>query len=113
VSFHYYADDSSAKRMFAAGIEGAYLPSAPVAMNFRHPSECLVDTTTLCSGRVACLARCDGDAFFVVLFALESVKFGRNRLWRVRQPLSSQLPPDIAELLTHRRSGVLRPASDE
>jgi hypothetical protein len=113
VSFHRYADDSSAEQMFAAGIEGANLPSAPVATNFRHPSECLVDTTTFCAGRVVCLARCSGDASFVVLFAIESVTFGRNRLWRVRDSISSQFPPDIAELLTRRRAGVLRPAPDE
>jgi len=58
--------------------------------------------------RVACLARCDGKAFFVVLFARDSVKFGRNRLWRVQDSIASQLPPDIGELLTRRRAGVLR-----
>jgi hypothetical protein len=108
VSFHAYVEIEPRQKTFAVGLDDVYLPSIPVVANFENPSECLVDTTVVSSGRVACLARCDGKGFFVVLFGSDSIMFGRNRLWRVRDPIASQLPPDIRELLTRRRAGVLR-----
>lgn len=108
VSFHAYAAMEPQQTTLAVNLDDVYLPSIPVVANLENPSEYLVDTTEVSSGRVACLARCDGKAFFVVLFASDAIQFGRNRLWRVRDSVARHLPPDIRELLNRRRAGVLR-----
>jgi hypothetical protein len=105
VSFHAHAESNDERKTFAVSFDDAFLPSVPVVANSDPLGECLVDTPII----FACLARCDGNAFFVVLFAGGSVEFGRNRLWRLRDSMASQLPPDIRERLTRRRAGVLRP----
>ena len=97
------------EKTFTPGFGDAYLPGVPVVASSDDPSECLVGTTVVPAGRVVCIARCDGAAFYVVLFAAESVKFGRNRLWRARDSIATQLPPDVGALLTRRRAGVIRP----
>lgn len=113
VSLHAYAHSGveEAQKTFGARLDDVCLPGVPVVPKFGDPSECLVDTAVVPAGRVVCLARCGGNAFFVVLFAADTVKFGRNRLWRVRDSIASQLPADIGEVLTRRRAGVLRPGS--
>lgn len=108
VSFHAYAEAEDGQATFAVGLADVRLPGVPVVANLANPSECLVGAAVVHAGRVACLARCDGGAFFVLLFSRESVTFGRNRLWRIRDSIASQLPPDVTELLTRRRAGVLR-----
>lgn len=110
VSFHAYAE-ADGHATFAVGLADIRLAGVPVVTNLEMPSECLADTAVVPAGRVACLARCDGKAFFVILFASDSVQFGRNRLWRVRDSVASRLPPDVGQLLTRRRAGVLRPRS--
>src|SRR5262249_6430641 len=106
---HGHADHETDRMTFAVGLDDVLLPSVAVEASFAHPSECLVATDHIPAGRVACLARTGGRSFFVVLFASESVKFGRNRLWRLRDPIANQLPSDLGALLTRRRAGVLRP----
>lgn len=80
-------------------------PYVEADRNFDHPSECLLATEVVPLGRVSCVARAGGNAFSVVLFAADSVKFGRNRLWRLRDPIADHLAPDLRELLTRRRAG--------
>ncbi len=111
VSFHAYTEQEDGHATFAVGLGDVRLPGVPVVTNLKIPSECLADKAVVPAGRVACIARCDGKAFFVVLFASDSVKFGRNRLWQVRDSIASQLPPDVGQVLTRRRAGVLRPGS--
>jgi hypothetical protein len=110
-SFHAYTEQEDGHATFAVGLGDVRLPGVPVVANLKTPSEYLADTAVVPAGRVACLARCDSKAFFVVLFASDSVKFRRNRLWQVRDSIASQLPPDLGQLLTRRRAGVLRPGS--
>lgn len=109
VSMHGKGEQEPERMSFAVGLDDAYLPSVPVVASGGNPSEYLVHAAVVSTGRVACIARCDGNAFFVLLFSGDSVKFGRNRLWRLRDSVASQLPPDLGELLTRRRAGVLEP----
>ncbi len=104
VSVHGTKDDTDGV-MFSAGLDDAFLPAVPADRAFDHPSECLLATEVVPLGRVSCVARAGGNAFFVVLFAAYSVKFGRNRLWRLRDPIADRLAPDLRELLTRRRAG--------
>jgi hypothetical protein len=111
VSFHAEAAPADERATLAVGLADTRLPAIPVVTNFQDPSECLVDTAFVPTARVACLARCDDKAFYVILLAADSVKFGRNRLWRLRDSIVRQLPSDIGELLTRHRAGVLPPAT--
>jgi hypothetical protein len=107
VSLHAYTERRSKHMTFAARLDDAHLPGVPVATNSAKPDDTVVVTNPVPTGRVACLARCDGNAFLVLLFPSQSIKFGRNRLWRLRDSIARGLPPHISELLTRRRAGVL------
>lgn len=107
VSVHGWTNDDAGRILFAAGLDGAFLPGVPAARTFDQPSECLLATDVIPLGRVSCLARAGNKAFFVALFTADSVKFGRNRLWRLRDSIANRLPPDLRELLTRRRAGTL------
>jgi hypothetical protein len=108
VSMHGYANDNGGRITFAAGLDDVFLPGVPADRPLEQPSACLLATDAIRLGRVTCLARAGDTAFFVLLFASDSVKFGRNRLWRLRDSIVDNLPPDLRELLTRRRAGLLR-----
>jgi hypothetical protein len=108
VSLHAYASHTTGHLTFAAGLGDVVLPGVPVPTSSDLPRACLVALHAVPVGRVVCIAKTDATAFFVVLLQRESVKFGRNRLWRLRDPLASSLPQDVRELMTRRRAGVLR-----
>jgi hypothetical protein len=108
VSLHGSADYQRTRITFAAGLDDAFVPSVPVEAGFCHPSECLVATDVVPVGRIARLASAGGRAFYILLLASESVRFGRNRLWRLRDSIAGRLPPDLRELLTRRRAGAVR-----
>lgn len=110
VSLRGYADWDPDRMNFAAGLDDAFPLSGPIEARFKHPSDCLVAAEVIPVGRVVCIARAGGTSFFVVLFARDSVKFGRNRLWRLRDSIADHLPSDLAELLTRRRAGFLPPS---
>jgi hypothetical protein len=110
VSFHAHAGDDDGAKTFSTSLADVRLPGVPVVAKREELERCLVARAVVPGGRVVCLARCDGNAFFVLLFVGESIKFGRNRLWRAREGIAGRLAPDLAELLTRRRAGFVRPA---
>lgn len=108
VSLHAHASYTAGHLTFATGLGDVVLPGVPVPTSSDLPSACLVAPHRVPAGRVVCIAKTDATAFFVVLLQSGSVKFGRNRLWRLRDPLASNLPQGVRELMTRRRAGVLR-----
>jgi hypothetical protein len=107
VSLHGYAGYVADQMTFSVGLDDVLLPGVPVQASSGQPRACLVETNTIPTGRVTCLARSGAKAFFVLLLPTDAVKFGRNRLWRLRDSFATQLPEDVRELLTRRRAGVL------
>lgn len=106
VSLHAFASDTSGRMTFAAGLGGAFLPGVPVSASAGERG-CVLAPAAVVAGRVACVARAEGAAFFVLPLPSVAVSFGRNRLWRLRDRLASRLPADVREMMTRRRAGVL------
>jgi hypothetical protein len=108
VSLHAYAGYTAEGATFAASLAGASLPGAPVAGSADLAGACALGPNVLITGRVTCLARATSAAFFVLLIQRGLLKIGRKRLWRLRDDVGSSLPPDIRELLAHRRTGSVQ-----
>jgi hypothetical protein len=106
VSLHAYAGHRADRMTFFAGLGDVVLPSVVVGASADPSCGCLMAPNAIPAGRVVCLARTDETAFLVVLFQADSVKFGRNRLWRLRDVLASRLPEDVRGLMTRRRAGT-------
>jgi hypothetical protein len=106
VSLHAYAGYDGDGVMFFANVGGAGAPSVTVSASTEAPRGILVAPSIIPMGRVVCLARADETAFFVVLIQGRFVKFGRNRLWRLRETLASRVPDDVRELMTRCRAGT-------
>jgi hypothetical protein len=110
VSLHAYVADAPERATFSTNVGGGYLPGIPVSVARRLSATCVVESGIVATGRLACLARANTAALFVVLFPRRLLTVGRKRLWRVREEISCSLPAAVGELLTRRRSGTL--ASD-
>ena len=107
ISLHAYADYRTGRATFTARLDGADLPGVPVEIGSDLSQACSIRVTALEIGRVACLARASGAAFFVLLLPGAVLKMGRKRLWHARDEFAAVLPPEIRELLTVRRSGSI------
>ena len=108
VSLHAHAGHAADGATFAAGMAGAGLPGVPVAGSEDLAGTCAFGPKVMTTGRVTCLARVSSAAFFVLPIQGGLLKVGRKRLWRLRDDVASSLPPGVRELLTHRRTGVVR-----
>jgi len=108
VSFHAYAGQTAEAATFTASLAGAFLPGVPVAGSADLAGACALGPGVLLTGRVICLARTNSAAFFVLLIPRGLLKMGRKRLWRLRDDVALSLPPDVRELLVHRRTGSIR-----
>jgi hypothetical protein len=106
VSLSGHADYIADRMTFSVSLDDVVLPGVPVDMSSGQPRECVIATDVVPTGRVACVARSDGKAFFLLLLSGTCVKFGRNRLWRLRESFAVHLPPNLRELLTRRRAGA-------
>jgi hypothetical protein len=111
ISLHAYDGYRGEAATFTAGMAGAWLPGVPVRAATDLASACLLGPGLLTTGRVTCLARADSTAFVVLLLPRAVLKVGRNHLWRMRDERTASLPADIRELLTRRRTGIVRPRS--
>jgi hypothetical protein len=68
---------------------------------------CAIGASDAATGRAQALAEVDGTAIVVLWLPGEWVRTGRNRLWRLRNEWARDLPADVRELLTLRRSGTV------
>lgn len=107
VSLHAYADFSQGRATFIASIAGAVLPGIAVAFAGDPAAVRTLGNARLTTARVEPLAETEEAAFFALLLPAPSLKIGRHRLWRLREELTSSLPPRILEILTRRRSGSI------
>jgi hypothetical protein len=107
VSLHAYADFNTDRATFAAGFADVRLPGIAVRTDSVTPAELLTRSTSIATGRVTCVARAESASFYLLLLPSELVKFGRGRLWRLRDSLAATLAPDLRQLLTRRRAGTL------
>jgi hypothetical protein len=108
VSLHAYADHLIDRATFTARLAGAFLPGVPVSRNADLAQTCAIEAgAALTTGRVACLARTDATAFFVLLIQRGLLEIGRKRLWRIRDEIASSLAPGVRELLTRGRTGTV------
>jgi hypothetical protein len=107
VSLHAYGGYTAEGATFTASLAGAFLPGVPVAGSADLAGTCALGANVLITGRVTCLARTNAAGFFVLLIPRGLLKMGRKRLWRLRDNVASSLPPEIRDLLVHRRTGSL------
>jgi hypothetical protein len=107
ISLHAYADYLTDRATFTARIAGTHLPGVPVSVGSNLAAACTVEQSVMSTGRVSRIAQANSAAVFVLLLQQSLLKVGRKRLWRVRDEIASSLPPDMRELLTHRRTGAL------
>jgi hypothetical protein len=107
VSLHAYAGYSPAQATFTAGLGGAGLPGVPVACGPDLVGSCTLGPRKCTTSKVVELAQVDVTAFAVLLIQRLFLKTGRSRLWRLREELTSSLPPHVREVLTRRRSGSM------
>ena len=105
VSLHAYAEYTTERATFTAGMGGAHLPGIPVPIRSDLTESCTVEAGAVTTGRVSCLAQANTAAFFVLLFPRGLLTMGRKRLWRVRDEIASSLSVGMRDLLTHRRTG--------
>lgn len=108
LSLHAWAEHLADRMTFAAGLGNAVLPGMSVRASPALPRGCLVAPGAIPVGRLARIARTDEVDFLVALFPGQAVKFGRKRLWRLRDELASQLPEDVRELMSRGRTGSWR-----
>jgi hypothetical protein len=109
VSLHAYAGHDRAT--FTASVGGATLPGIPVPTSANLEESCALGPSVLTTGRAASLARAGTAAVVVLVIQRRLLQVGRNHLWRVRDEIASSLPPTIRDLLTRRRTGVIRGAA--
>jgi len=107
VSFHACDGFRPEGATFTASLADAHLPGVPVRGARDPAAGCTLGSGTLTTGRVTCLARTDEAAFLVLPLQRDLLKFGRSHLWRLRDEVAVSLPPEIRELLTRRRTGVI------
>ena len=108
VSLHTYRDFLAGRATFTAWLAGEGLPGIPVSCGSDPVKSCAMGTKRTATGRVHLVAEIDGAAFVVILFQGELLKTGRNRIWRLRDEIAARLPADVRDLLTRRRTGVVR-----
>jgi hypothetical protein len=53
------------------------------------------------------VAEVNGAAFVVIALQKSALKVGRNRLWRIREELTSSFPADLRQYFGRGRTGVL------
>lgn len=111
VSLHAYSGYTDQGATFAASLSDTRLPGVPVPGRVDLVEACALEPGVLTTGRVARVARASSAAFFVLLMPRSCLRFGRKRLWRLREELAAALPDAGRQLLTHRRTGVLHPDS--
>lgn len=114
VSLYAYADQSLDKKAFALDkatfspiVGDACLPAPPVPRVADLTQACTLGVAEQFTGRVSCLAGAPGVSFLVLALPAGVVKFGRNRLWHLRDTLAPLVSPPVCELLTRRRSGSI------
>jgi hypothetical protein len=107
VSLHAYANYMQQHATFTGHLGGAGLPGVPVHVEKGFEEVCSVRPDTFTTGQVACLAQAGETVFAVLLIPRTLLKFGRNRLWHLRNEIASSLPSDIGNLLSHQRAGSL------
>jgi hypothetical protein len=69
-----------------------------------------VEPTTCSTGTIVLLTTVEGDPrtdLLALFLASSDVKFGRNRLWHLREGLVGGLAERLASLFTHGRTGQL------
>jgi hypothetical protein len=108
VSLHAYSEYTDRRATFTANLGGAYLPAISIPVNGELSDTCSVKQNVVITGRIACLAETDSAGFFVLLLTRDAITVGRNRLWRVRDEVASSLAIDLRDLLSRRRTGVVR-----
>ena len=109
LSLHAYAEYSLQRATFTTSIGGAHLPGIPVAVEGELRQACTLGASHQTTGHIARLACIDEVVLLVLILPGSVVKVGRNRLWHIRNDLAPHLPPHIHDLLTRRRSGIVRP----
>jgi hypothetical protein len=112
VSLYAYADQSLDKRIFALDkatcvpiVGDACLPAPPVPRVANWTQACTLGVAEQFTGQVSCLASAPDVSFLALTLPGSVVKFGRNRLWHLRDTLAPLVSPPVRELLTRRRSG--------
>ncbi len=111
VSLTAYAGYTTERATFTASMGGAGLPGVSVPGSAILAEACALGPNVLTTGRVVCLAEANTAAFAVFLIQRRILKVGRTRLWRLRDEIASSLPAGIRDLLTSRRTGVIRSGS--
>ncbi len=107
VSLHAYADDPTVGATFTGRLGDALVPGVPVRCGPDLANACAIGPARAATGRSHRVAEVDGVAFIVLLFPGALLKTGRNRLWRLRDAWTPNLPADVRDLLTRQRAGVL------
>ena len=107
VSLHAQADHSLERATFGAGLGRERLPGVAVSCGADLAHACAIGPASATTGRAHRVAEIDGVAFHVVLIQGSLLKTGRNRLWRLADRLAAELPAEVREILTRRRTGVV------
>jgi hypothetical protein len=104
-SLHAYANHVREHATFTAQLGGAILLGVPVLVQNDFDAVCSIEPSTLTTGQIQILAQTNTAVFAVLLLPRMLLKFGRNRLWHLRQEFTTTLPPDICQFLTLQRAG--------
>lgn len=105
LSFHAYAEYSQQRATFASRIAGASLSGLTITAGADLTKVCRLGASRFLTGCVHVLAQVDNAALALVVLPRNSLKMGRNRLWRLRPDITDSLPTTIQEIFTRRRLG--------
>ena len=108
LSFHMFAAGEPAGATFTASLGESMLPGVPVAGSLSSIQGYVPAPAQIPVGRVVRVARVDSVEFLVLLLPGRLLEVARKRLWHLRDPPASSLPAGVRELLTRRRTGVIR-----
>ena len=95
---------TSERATFAGSFHSAFVPGVPVGGGLAN---CRIGPENLVTGRPHVVAEVGEAAFVLLLLPGALLRTGRNRLWRVRDAVVSDLPSSLADLVTRRRAGEL------
>ena len=109
VSLHAYPGDIDRGATFTASLADSSLPGVAVPGSADLIDACAIEPGVLTTGRVTCLARTSSASVFLLLIQRSCLKVWRKRLWRLREEIAASLPVAARQLLTHRRTGIVRP----
>jgi hypothetical protein len=108
ISLRAFTELAADRATYSVWLGGVTLPGVQVNVRESPFGPCARREGELTTGRVVRLAQADSSTVLAALLIQRRfLKFGRNRLWRLRDEISASLPGTVQAVLTRQRTGSI------